>query len=52
VLEATLALWPTLEEHLQTIVAAPTFMAADFPEPTDDERAAPSPNNDRQERLF
>lgn len=51
-LEATLTLWPTLEKHLEEIVAAPTFAAADFPEPTDDERSAPSRNDERQERLL
>ena len=41
VLEATVALWPGLEEKLERIVSGETFAAADLPEPSEGERKPP-----------
>lgn len=41
VLEATLAMEPDLESHLDKIVAGPCFTSAELPEPSEDERKAP-----------
>lgn len=42
VLEATLAMEPDLEAQLNEIVAGSCFSSAELPEPSDDERKAPS----------
>lgn len=42
VLEATLAMEPDLETQLDKIVAGPCFTSAELPEPSDDQRRAPS----------
>lgn len=42
VLERTVALGPQLDEVLEALVADPTIPAADLPEPTEEERKAPS----------
>ena len=51
VLEATIGLWPALEERLIAIVQGPTFTAADFSPPTTDERSVPS-NNESRVRIL
>ncbi|MBI4081006.1 MAG: hypothetical protein HY423_00205 [Candidatus Lambdaproteobacteria bacterium] len=43
VLEATLAMFPPLTEHLRAVVEGPLFAAADLPAPTVAERKPPAP---------
>jgi len=50
VLEATVAMYPTLESLLGRVVAGPTFSAAELPSPTEAERAAPSASHAPEEQ--
>ena len=52
-LEATVSLWPGLEEKLERVVSGETFAAADLPEPSEGERKPPERKEEGAQRnLF